>query len=88
MTLWPVLFAFLPFVNLAARWAMPVGLSGGASGGAGLGVDVGAEGAGLGVGVVVEGMEVIDEWFPAGLVVWIAIGLALAILRVAHMSFS
>ena len=67
MTLWPVLFAFLPIVNILARLAMPTNIGE--------------------IDVLSDGTE-IDPWFPAGIVVWMAIGIALAILRVAHMSFS
>lgn len=89
MTLWPVLFAFLPFVNIAARWAMPAdAVSVGAGAAAGIigAINATVTDAGELLGDVM--LDAREEWFPAGPVVWMAIGIALALLRLAHMSFS
>lgn len=86
MLLWPILFAILPFLHILARWSAP------ASAFASKAIDFNSGAAGIADGA--DTLEVIGEFvsdvasYPAGPLLWIGIGIALAILRLGHMCYS
>lgn len=80
MLLWPILFAILPFLGILARWsAPPEALSEAA--------------ATIPIGADIDFADVATEEgaryaFAAGPLLWTGIGVALAVLRCAHMCYS
>ena len=86
MLLWPILFAILPFLHTLARWTAP------ASAFVTTAIDIGANAtSNAGTTEVVElAGEFMDEvvTYPAGPLLWLGIGIALAVLRLGHMCYS
>ena len=73
MALWPILFAILPFLSVLARWSAPP--------------EVFAMANISDVAGSVEGSAA-STTYPAGTLLWTGIGIALAILRLAHMCYA
>lgn len=76
MLLWPALFAILPLLAVLARWTAPPEAFAIVS--SSTVVDAGME----------IGGEVPLHTYPAGILLWTGIAIALAILRCGHMCYS
>lgn len=79
MLLWPILFAILPFLGTLARWSAPPEALSEASATIPIGADI---------DFTDVGGEAGRYTFAAGPLLWTGIGVALAVLRCAHMCYS
>ncbi len=81
MLLWPILFAILPFLSVLARWSAPPEAFAQAQ-----------QAVNATLGAVTEVLEADGltptVTFPGGTLLWIGIGVALAVLRLGHMCFT
>lgn len=80
MLLWPILFAILPFLGILARWSAPLEALSEAAASIPIGADIDF------ADVATE--EGARHAFAAGPLLWTGIGVALAVLRCAHMCYS
>lgn len=86
MLLWPALFAILPFLSVLAQWSAPPEVLSPVAAVLSSAVNSTLNGA-----LEIEvggGMEAPAITYPAGPLLWTGIGVALAILRCAHMCYS
>lgn len=82
MLLWPTLFAILPFLAVLARWSAPPEALAAMQ----QSVNAAVEAAAQGLGEEVSMAPTVT--YPGGTLLWIGIGVALAVLRLGHMCFT